>query len=274
MQSADRHELQTRSISEDPQILVTMMWGDANDLALWTRLTMRGTFADFWEGPPLFRRWIYRKGIHLNDASRDAVNASDLYELPPVPIRALRVGSPVLHADLLSKWPEHQTTVVGLNEQIKRVFDGPRVLFPDEFSRGELNVRANYYGGPASFTHSVGVIAGTKEDAPLLQFAAFYLRSSLAQYFLMMRGWKMLCDRNGVHLQEVATFPFYPSASAPDPKGAEEALRKVSGFMDQLTMTDEFEQRDVYQEARANLDEAIFSYFGLSEVNRSGFSGG
>jgi hypothetical protein len=30
-----------------------------------------------------------------------------------------------------------------------------------------------------------------------------YLRSSLARYFLMMRGWKMLCERNGVHLSDV-----------------------------------------------------------------------
>jgi hypothetical protein len=78
MQSADRHQLQTRSVAGDPQLLVTMMWGDANDLALWTRLIARGTFADFWKGPRELRRWINRKGIHLNDKSREAVSAEPL----------------------------------------------------------------------------------------------------------------------------------------------------------------------------------------------------
>ena len=70
MQSADRHRLPTRSVAQDPQLLVTMMWGDASDLAILNWLTARGTFADFWKGPREFRRWVYRKGVHLNDKSR------------------------------------------------------------------------------------------------------------------------------------------------------------------------------------------------------------
>jgi hypothetical protein len=108
MQSADRHTLQTRSVAEDPQLLVTMMWGDASDLAIWTRLTLLGTFADFWRGPREFRRWNYRKGIHLNDKSREAVDAGELRDKPFVPIAALSAGSPVLHPILLTKWPETQ----------------------------------------------------------------------------------------------------------------------------------------------------------------------
>ena len=34
MQSADRHILQTLSVAQEPQLLVTLMWGDANDVAL------------------------------------------------------------------------------------------------------------------------------------------------------------------------------------------------------------------------------------------------
>jgi hypothetical protein len=172
MQSADKHRLQTRSVSEDPQLLVTMMWGDANDLALWTRLTARGTFADLWSGPREFRRWVSRKGIHLNDKSREAVSAEPLRDIPFVPITALGAGSPVLHRDLLGKWPAEQDTVVGLNDAVLAVFEGPRVLFPDGFSKEEQNIRAVYYDKPATFTHSVGVISGKKDDASLLQFVA------------------------------------------------------------------------------------------------------
>jgi hypothetical protein len=264
MQSADRHQLQTRSVSQDPQLLVTMMWGDANDLAIWTRLTARGTFADFWKGPREHRRWVNRKGIHLNDKSRDAVSSQPLRNKPFVPIAALSAGSPLLHQDLLKSWPDEQKTVVGLNDGILSVFDGPRVLFPDGFSRQDHSVRAVYFDGPATFTHSIGVIAGKKEDAVLLQFAAVYLRSSLARYFLMMRGWKMLCERNGVHLSDVETFPFFAVEDAPDPDAATAALSTVGDHMVDLASLAELEQGPRYSQLRSALDQAVFTYFGLT----------
>lgn len=264
MQSADRHTLQTRAVAEDPQLLVTMMWGDASDLSIWTRLTLRGTFADFWRGPKEFRRWTYRKGIHLHDKSRQAVDADVLRKKPHVPVAALRSGSPVLHPELVTNWPTNQTTVVGLGPSILKVFEGPRVLFPDGFSRGEQNVRAVYYDGFASFTHSVGVIAGPKEDSALLQFVAVYLRSTLARYFLMMRGWKMLCERNGVHLSDVEAFPFFPPDDAPDPEAARAALARVEKHMTALTSLTCLEQTPRYETLRDELDDAIFGYFGLT----------
>ena len=264
MQSADKHRLQTRSVAEDPQLLVTMMWGDANDLSIWTHLTVRGTFAGFWRGPREFRWWVYRKGIHLNDKSREAVSAEPLRDKPFVPIAALSAGSPVLHPDLLTPWPENQSTVVGLNDAVLAVFDGPRVLFPDGFSREEQNVRAVYYDGPATFTHSIGVIAGKKKDAELLQFAAVYLRSSLARYFLMMRGWKMLCERNGVHLADVEAFPFFAPKDAPDPDAASNALSTVSRQTAAIAALPELEQSRRYAELRSDLDQAVFTYFGLT----------
>ncbi|MWB79696.1 N-6 DNA methylase [Pseudooceanicola sp. 216_PA32_1] len=263
MQSADKHHLQTRSVAEDPQLLVTMMWGDANDLSIWARLSAHGTFSDFWRGPHEYRRWIYRKGIHLNDRSREPVNAGPLRDKPFIPIAALSAGSPVLHSDLLTSWPKGQDTVVGLNESVLSVFDGPRVLFPDGFSREQLNVRAVYYDGPAAFTHSIGVISGPKEDAELLSFVAVYLRSSLARYFLMMRGWKMLCERNGVHLKDVETFPFFMPENAPDGAVAAEALSSVSRHVSEITELPELEQSARYEELRPKLDRAVFSYFGL-----------
>jgi hypothetical protein len=264
MQSADKHRLQTRSVAEDPQLLVTMMWGDSNDLSIWTRLTARGIFADFWRGPREFRRWVYRKGIHLKDKSREAVSADPLRDRPFVPIAALSAGSPVLHRDLLTRWPENQITVVGLNDAVLSVFDGPRVLFPDGFSREEQNIRAVYYNGPATFTHSIGVIAGKQEDAQLLQFAAVYLRSSLARYFLMMRGWKMLSERNGVHLADVETFPFFAPEDAPDSNAAAIALSTVTSHITTITGLPELQQSHRYAAARPILDEAVFAYFSLT----------
>lgn len=269
MQSADRHALQTRSVAEDPQLLVAMMWGDANDLAIWSRLSLRGTFANFWRGPRKLRRWTYRKGIHLEDKSRVAVDPGPLRDLPHVPIAALSAGVPVLHPDLLRAWPANKNTVVGLNEAILGVFDGSRVIFPDGFSREQQNVRAVYYEDPASFTHSIGVIAGPKADAPLLKFAAVYLRSTLARYFLMMRGWKMLCERNGIHLTDVDAFPFFPAEDAPDPVAAASALASVIRHVDQLGSQRELQQLAWYESVRGELDAAVFAYFGLTDEEQT-----
>ena len=269
MQSADHHQLQTRSVVEDPQLLVTMMWGDVNDLSICARLTARGTFSDFWRGPRKSRRWLARKGIHLRDKSAEPVSAEPLRDKPFVPAAALSAGCPILHPDLLTKWPEHQGTVVGLNDAVQRVFDKPRVLFTDGFSKEELNIRATFYDRSATFTNSIGVISGKEDDAQLLQFVAVYLRSSLARYFLMMRCWKMLCERNGVHLKDVESFPFFVPEDAPDPVTSAKALSEVSRNASALASLPELEQRDRYAELQPQFDEAVFTYFGLTPEERT-----
>lgn len=264
MQSSDRHRVLTMSVTEDPRLLVTLMWGDANDLAILTRLAVRGTFADFWSGPPKSRRWVLRKGIHLRDRSREAVDPGALRQMKFLDVAALKAGSPVLHPQLLRPWPEQETAVVGLGNDILRVFDGPRILFPDGFSNVERNIRAVFFDGPAAFTHSVGVIAGPPDDADLLKFAAIFLRSMLGRYFLMMLVWKMLSDRNGFHLADLASFPFFPPEAAPNPAVAAGALQEVAKHADQLANLSELEQPQRFEELRPILDQAIFDYFGLS----------
>ena len=269
-QSADRHTLQTLSVSQDPQTLVTLMWGDTIDLALWARLTAFGTFDSFWAGPKATRRWVCRKGVHLvEDKNREAISSGRLRDKPFVRTKVLKVASPVLHLSLLTTWPEDQLTVAGINDDLLRVFDGPRVLFPDGFSRQDLSVRAIYFDAPATFTHSIGVIAGPKADASLLQFVAVYLRSSLAQYFLMMRGWKMLCQRNGVHLADIKSFPFFEPADAPNSTVARRALERTSEKITKLTQLDDLDQiRESYEANRAAFDEDVFDFFSLSERER------
>ncbi|MCB1471209.1 MAG: N-6 DNA methylase [Rhizobiaceae bacterium] len=269
MQSADRHMVQTQSAIDDPNLLVALMWGDANDLAIWARLAVRGRLADFWEGARSSKRWVKRKGIHRNDKSRQTVSAEPLRKMQYVSVEALRAGSPTLHRDLLGTWPDKVDTVVGLSEELLRVFGGPRVLFPDGFSREEPNVRAVYFDGQATFTSSVGVIAGNEEDADLLKFLAAYLRSSLAQYFLVISGWKRLTDRNAVHLKDVEGFPFFQPEAAPDTQAANAALHDVVHRIDEIAALPELEQKRAYDGSRAELDDAIFQYFGVHAEERA-----
>ena len=269
IQSADLHRLQSISVSEDPQQLVSRMWGDANDVAIWTRLSTRGTLASFAQSTRAPLNRAIRKGIHLRDSGRNAVPAEPLRLLPHVRPEALTTVSPVLHPGLLGAWPPDESTVVGLNDAVMRVFNGPRVIFPDGVSQIEPNVRAYYYERPATFTHSIGVLAGRDaDDAPLLKFVAVYLRSTLAQYFLMLRAWKMLGSRGGFHLREIKTFPFFEPPDAPNPAAAQEALTTACGYMDEIAKLPLLQQPARYEAVSRELDRTVYTYFGLSRPER------
>jgi hypothetical protein len=267
--SADRHQLQTITIIQSPQLLVTLMWGDNADLALITRLEVYGTLGDFWKKAGGKARWSARKGLHVIDKSRIPVSSAPLWNMGFVQVPALRLGVPVLHPKLLIEWPRDQEHVALLDDELMRHFDGPRVLFSDGFSSEDLALRAVYFDQPASFTKSIGVIAGPEADADLLQFVSAYLRSSLGRYFLMMRAWKMLCERNAVHLGDVATFPFFEPAFSPNPERSLQALRIVASKMSELSNVDEWQQAAAYLTMKDIIDECVFDYFDVTQEERA-----
>ncbi len=264
MQSADRHILSTRSVVESPDILVTLMWGNEFDVSLLSRLTTFGTLGDFWSGPKKKRRWHARKGVHFVDRSREPVSAGALKEMPHIPVPALRAGVPVLNPDLLTKWPTKQETVAHIDEDILNVFDGPRVLYTDGFSREDHSLRTVFFDGKASFSTSIGVISGPKNDARLLRFVAAYLRSKLAQYFLMLSAWKMLCERNAVHLKDIAAFPFHEPKHAANPEKAESIIKKLSAKLEELAEVPELNQKASYEDLAPEFDKMIYDYFDVS----------
>ena len=100
------------------------------------------------------------QGIHLHDKSREAVDPE--LRQPFVPIAALRAEARLFF--IPNCWPSGlrlQDTVVGFERRRGCVpFSMDRSAFPGWFLKGEQNIRAVYYDGQASFTHSIGVIAG------------------------------------------------------------------------------------------------------------------
>ena len=270
MHTADLHRLQTVSVLEDPQHLVSYMWGDANDVAIWTRLTARGTFAEFaMSGIPPTKRSC-RKGITATKTANTVVDHELQDSLLHISPKALNTGSPILHPDLLGRWPAEKHPLKPPSDPLLRVFNGPRVVFPDGFSQLEPAVRAHYYDGPASFTHSIGVISSTdKRDSALLKFAAIYLRSSLARYFLMSRTWKILCSRGAFHLKDIKTFPYFEPDAAPNPAAARRVLLTVSDYVDEIARLPCTRQSARYKELRRELDRLVYVYFGLTREEQA-----
>lgn len=259
--SADRHRVQTQAVIDDPQRLVTLMWGDQRDITLWRRLTALGTFDDFYGRG---KRWRTSKGVHFEDSSVDTpVSAEPLRALPYIEIGPLKLGIPVLPKDALSKFPEGVATVAAIGDRMA-LFDGPRILFPDGFSREEREVRATFFDGPGSFSSSIGVIAGPKADEDLLRFAAVYLRSSLAQYFLAIRAYQVLCERNRASLKDIRSFPFFAPERSRNPEAAARILREVANATRELEVLPALLQPSHYEHQQKSLNRLVYEYFGLS----------
>jgi len=180
----------------------------------------------------------------------------------------LRAGVPVLHSDLLVKWPIQQKTVAHIDEDLLSVFDGPRVLYTDGFSKVDHSLRTVFYDTKASFSTSIGVISGPKEDAQLLRFVAAYLRSNLAQYFLMLSAWKMLCERNAVHLKDIAAFPFHEPRFAANPDKAKSIIENMSAKLEDLKELAELDQKASYEDMTNDFNKMIYDYFDVSKLER------
>jgi hypothetical protein len=264
--SGDRHLIQTQAYFSDCTRLVTFMWGNEADLALLKRLQWSGTFRQMMAGPQA--RWVRRKGFHREDASVETPASSEpLRKRSFIEIDALKRGLPlVLTADLVD-FPSSISEVAKLSDALLDVFKGPRIVFPDGFDR-ELEIRACYIDVPASFTSSIGVIAGPDEDANLLQFTAVYLRSDLVKYFLVMSAYQVVCDRNRVTLSDIDHFPFLTPAKHPDPKRAGQILGKVAALVDGLDNSNLLRPEDEFGPIREELNSLVFDYFGLTNKER------
>lgn len=265
MHSGDRQPMQTQAVRDDPSRLVTYMWGGQSDLALWARLTLNGTLGERLSGT--HKRWTHRKGVHFVDHSIEPESAAPLRALPYISADVLKTGLPVFHPDLLSEFPAEVETVARIGSAMA-VFDGPRVLFPDGMSN-DREIRATYYDQPASFKSSIGVITGPAEDSALLQFLAVYLRSDLATYFIIMRSYQTLCERNRISLREIQQFPFLDPDAHPDPELAERVFSAVADMTTTLASGTVENQLLAYDNLKPRMNALVFDYFGLTEGERN-----
>ena len=78
----------------------------------------------------------------------------------------------------------------------------------------------------------------------------------------------MLCERNGVHLADVQSFPFFDPEAAPNPNLAADALQRISERLMGLAELPELEQARQYDTIRQALDEDVFDFFDLSPNER------
>lgn len=258
----DRHRVQTQRVITNNQTLVTLSWGGPFDMELGARMRRWGRLDDMFSRRQ--KRWRIRKGIHLQDSSREAQSAAKLRTMRFIPVESLQGVLPVLPETSTTRFPKDQETVVGLDEDVMEVFRGPRVVFPDGPSP-ELEVRAHFISFPASFTSSVGVISGPTEDSDLLRFTAAYLRSDLVRYFVVMGQYSVLVAQDRITLKDLRNLPFLMPERHTRPTEARAIVRKVASIIEKVEAVDPFYQPSIYDEVRPRLQALLCNYFGLTE---------
>lgn len=268
LHGVDRHEIQTQSIAQSNRELVTRMWGDDFDLALWSRLRLRGTFGQMFTGKK--SRWIKRKGFHRTDNSEHAKRSSSAPFRDQAFIRpALLYHVPVIDVAEAEPFPVTKIPeLTGDIDDLLEVFEGPRILFPDG-PAPDGTIRAAFVNGPASFMSSVGVIAGSAQDQDLLRFAAIYLRSDLVRYFTLMQLYQLVSDRDRVSLRDIGGFPFYPPECHPKPKDAAAIVREVADVSRELERSHPLERQHRWEQVQERLEGLLQDYFGLDAEAQS-----
>ncbi len=262
LHGVDRHVVQTQAIARSNRELVTRMWGDAFDLALWAKLRLRGTFAQMFEGRN--RRWRKRKGFHRTDNSPTAVRISSepLHDHPFI-VPAMLYDTPVAVATEADPFPKNDIPeITGDIDDLLAVFDGPRIVFPDG-PAPDGTVRAAFVKGRAAFMSSVGVLAGPPEDEDLLRFAAIYLRSDLVRYLGLMQLYQLLSDRDRISLRDIGAFPFHPPERHPQPERARAIVRQIADISRKLERSPAMRRPHDWQQHKPDLDKLIEEYFGL-----------
>lgn len=260
LHGSDRHRVQTRSIVRSNRELVTRMWGDGYDLALWAKLRLRGTLRQMFGGRDA--RWTKRKGLHRIDRNGTPSPSAPFHRLPFVR-PAMLYDAPVFDTREADPFPVDEIpTFVGKVDELLPVFDGPRIAFPDG-PAPDGTIRAAFLDGPAAFMSSVGVIAGPAEDEDLLRFTAVYLRSDLVRYFTMMQLYQLLSDRDRISLQDIANFPFYPPEQHPRPDEAREIIAAVAAATRRIERTPYLQRRAMWEALKPEFDRRVEAYFGL-----------
>lgn len=265
LNSGDRHTVQTQSVWSNHRRLVTLMWGNDFDLALWSRLRLSGTFADMFGGKS--PRWRQRKGFHHQDRHAPEVSSRPLHRYGFLSVDALHGRSPVLASAMVRPFPRSEipTVAARLTSALTDAFHGPRILFPDGPSP-DLEIRAVFTHAPCSFKSSVGVLMGPEEDEDLLRFAAVYLRSDLVSYFLLTQAYQVLSERHRVALRDVGGFPFMPPEKHSDPATAKRIVAKIADITRRIEEEPDLAQESAYALRRPALQKLIYRYFGLTEL--------
>jgi hypothetical protein len=261
--ASDRHFLPASRIADDNEMLRVFTWGSSADMALLSRLRMRGRISDI-------AGWWIGKGIHQSDKhvkTEKLIAVGKLAKGKLLRTTSLKhVTTPLLDEVVLEPWPSEVTKVPWLMGDEGRAYEArPRVLFPDGADTQRFTPRSVYADRQFAFFHTLGAIVGDEKDTDLLLFLSAYLRSALVGYQLLHTCYSLASERTRISTKEVEALAFFRPQQHANPKRAAIIVKTVADLLRDLGNTPTAVRDGTYELRRAEIDKAVCEYFSTSE---------
>ncbi|RUL89459.1 N-6 DNA methylase [Tautonia sociabilis] len=272
----DRACLSVREVLDDlrgddaPLIWKERYWATSRDRRLLDRLRLyprlRDVLGQRGKGTP--KRWIVAEGYEpfgANDPD-DSLRELTLH-------RTGRIER-TTHRLCLLLLPDEcglqETLTLELRRAISNtdIFKGPLVLIKRGYSNEPEVAFANFN---VAYRHGIRGIHGPAGDADLLAFLTFYLRSSLARYFLFHTSASWGVSRATIDIDDLMRLPFPLPDQADHPNRAAEIVAEAGRLMAAVAReaSDAVLGRDdVVRRAQARAEPLIEEYFDVDPIEQ------
>lgn len=267
LHGADRNIVQTSLLRADNAILTNLFWGTPYDLALMTRLEMRGQIKDVLE----CEGWHTSKGFHKEDkhvSVENLVSVDGIRHLKFLNARQFAMDGPLLAEGILEIFPSEVTDVPNLTDDLIAAFTGPRIVFKDGMTP-ERGVCAAFSSKAFCFNSSTGVITAPKRDADILRFMSAYLHSDLVRYLLLLSAYQVSFERERVTLLNIKRLPFVLPNEHPDPRRAAEIVANIAGWVKEMEVAPEITRASMYVDWKSDAETLFSEYFGLTTMDQA-----
>lgn len=221
----DRTRLPAPLLASESGELGLRYWGTDFDISLLRRLQARGTVGE------LIRNngWILKKGFHLTDGKKTRAPSEFLCSIPFLPANAFPKRCPVLQTNSFKTFPFKGIA----NEPESRLFQGPRLLWPDG-THPEEGDKAIFSDRPFSCQSSVAILSSTPVDIRLLRFLALSLHSTMGRYLLPLICASVSAERPKLQLNDMREFPLWHPDHHPNPEEARAIIDEATKEMESL----------------------------------------
>jgi hypothetical protein len=269
----DRARITIREVLNDlkdadaPLIWKERYWATSRDSRLLDRLRLYPRLRDVLRqrGEESGKRWIIAEGFEPFGTNDPPATRRQLC-LP----QTARVEAGTHDLDLFML-PEDCDIQPSLNLDLRRgisdtsIFKKPLVLVTEGFSKVAF---ANF---DVAYRHGIRGIHGPAEDASQLAFLAFYLRSSLARYFLFHTSASWGVSRARVDIDDLMRLPFPLPEQTDNPHRAAQIIKDVRKILADAAAKASgatLGRDNIVAGAQARAEALAGEYFDINEIEK------